>query len=82
MPLSPIKNNETDEGYDEPVKRKGRNQAKKNLFGATASSENIKIDTPKKSRSKTNVDFAKIKAKLSLENPGIILGREKEQGNF
>lgn len=81
MPLSPIKNNETDEGYDEPVKRKGRNQAKKNLFGGTAS-ENIKIDTPKKSRSKTNADFAKIKAKLSLENPGIILGREKEQGNL
>ena len=71
MPLSPIKNNEPDEGYDEPIKK----TVKKKLFGDAER----KIETPKKSRSKTNADFAKIKARLSLENPGIILGREKEQ---
>ena len=72
MPLSPIKNNDfPDEGYDEPIKK----TVKKKLFGDAER----KIETPKKSRSKTNADFAKIKARLSLENPGIILGRENEQ---
>ena len=73
QPLSPIKNNvASDEGYDEPAKK---HIVKKKLFDT----EENKVETPKKQRTKTNADFAKIKARLSLENPGIILGREKEQ---
>lgn len=79
MPLSPNKFNIQDDRSNE-IDSTIKKTISRNLFGGRRNENetNLSIVTPKKVRQKTDEILGKIKAALSLENPGEILGREKE----